>query len=75
MQIPGPWPRWLISVSLRTSQKHLHFDKHPCDPNVHSSLKAMLPELPFAKFAEHHMAVPMEIVSPWLWSEVEGKKF
>lgn len=31
-----------FSISLRASQKNLHFNKLPCDPNVHSSLKATL---------------------------------
>lgn len=84
MQIPGP-PRWLLSVSLRARQKNLHFNKLPCDPNIHSSLKAMLLELFFVRLAGYHLGglvknmdiwpLPMEIPSPWLWSEVEGKGF
>lgn len=84
MQIPGPWPRWLLSVSLRARQKNLHFNKLPFDPNIHSSLKAMLLEL-FVRRAEHHLGglvknmdtwpLSMEIPSPWLWIEMEGKGF
>ena len=45
MQIPGTWPRWLNSASLRASQKNLHFNKLPSDSNVHSSLRATLLEM------------------------------
>lgn len=42
MQVPGPCSRWLISASLRASQKNLHCNKLPCDSIVHSGLKAAL---------------------------------